>query len=404
MPVSHPSDMFTSFFLIEIFRMSFPDQIPYRRWFPWLNLFQAIEIALSIRQLVVAAGAIAVFSLSHQLFDRIGPESSPSFQMEIQIGTRPASQGAFLPSRESVNFIALPWLEVLHSAERVIGPFGSSGRAVSGATLEIPRKSPSMVSIGVLVWHVIVWTLFGLILCRLSARRFAKGENGSFRKGVQFGLTRWGRGMVAPLIPIAAATLILVGMVVGSGVAWVLPVINLIAIAVFAPFLLVGGMIAGFLLVATLLGWPLMVAAIAYDDCDGFGGLSRSYSQWTGRPWYFVWCWIVVATAGLIALTIAGWLGEWTFYLCSVSIEQGMGNNGSAAFGRRAIQFLIQLLMHAYAISFFWTSATIVYALLRQSVDWMPCDSMSPDDDERQARDPLPVVGIPAMEPPAPTT
>lgn len=381
--------------------MSFPDQIPYRRWFPWLNLFQAIEISLSIRQLVVAAGAIAVFSLSHQLFDRIPSESGPSFQMEIQIGARPESQGLFLPSRELVNSIALPWHEVLHSAVHVIGPFHP---AASGVSLEISRKSPSLVSIGVLVWHVTVWTLFGLILCRLSARRFAKGENGSFRKGVQFGLTRWGRGMVAPLIPTAAATLILAGLVVGSGVAWVLPVVNSITIAVFAPFLLVGGMIAGFLFVATLLGWPLMVAAIAYDDCDGFGGLSRSYSQWTGRPWYFVWCWIVVATAGLIALTIAGWLGEWTFYLCSVSIEQGMGSNSSAAFGRRVVQFLIQLLMHAYAISFFWTSATIVYALLRQSVDWMPCDSMSPDDDERQARDPLPVVGIPAMEPPAPTT
>lgn len=384
--------------------MSFPDQIPYRRWFPWLNLFQAIEIALSIRQLVVAAGAIAVFSLSHQLFDRIAPESGPSFQMEIQIGTRPESRGAFMPSRESVNSIALPWSEVLHSAERVIGPFGFGGSAASGVTLEFPRKSPKLVSIGVLVWHVIVWTLFGLILCRLAARRFAKGESGSFRKGVQFGLTRWGRGVVAPLIPTAAATLIVAGMVAGSAIAWVLPVVNLIVVAAFSPFLLVGGMIAGFLLLATLLGWPLMVAAIAYDDCDGFGGLSRSYSQWTGRPWYFVWCWIVVATVGLIALAIAGYLGEWTFYLCSATIEQGMGSGSAALLGRRIIQFLILLLMRAYAISFFWTSATIVYALLRQSVDWMPCDNMAPDDDERQARDPLPVVGIPAMEPPAPTT
>lgn len=379
--------------------MSFPDQIPYRRWFPWLNLFQAIEIALSFRQLVVAAGAIAVFSLSHQILDRIAPGSEPSLQDVVQ--TRPGIQGTSLPSRESINGLAVPWHQVLRSVEHVIGPINPAGAVVAG---EFPRKLPSLVSMGVLAWNVSIWTLFGLILCRLSARRFAKGESGSFRKGVQFGLTRWSRGVIAPLIPTAAATLILAGMVVGAGVAWVLPVVNLIVVAAFAPFLLVGGMIAGFLLLATLLGWPLMVAAIAYDDCDGFGGLSRSYSQWTGRPWYFVWCWIVVATVGLIALAIAGYLGEWTFYLCFATIEQGMGSGSAALTGRRIIQFLIQLLIHAYAISFFWTSATIVYALLRQSVDWMPCDNVAPDDDERQARDPLPVVGIPAMEPPAPTT
>ena len=381
--------------------MSFPDQIPYRRWFPWLSLFQAIEISLSMRHLLVATGVIAVFSLSHWLIDRVAPDSRPSFQLKIQIGGQALPQAASILPLESMVGIALPWQEVLHSVERVVGPFSSSA---SGVQLEISQKRSILIEIGALIWKVAVWTLFGLILCRLSARRFAKRENGSFRKCVQFGVTRWSRGLIAPLIPTAAATLILGGMVTMTGLAWAVPVFNSFVMTVFSPLLLVAGIVAGFLIVATLLGWPLMVAAIAYDDCDGFGGLSRSYSQWTGRPWYFAWCWAIVAVAGVVALTLSRWLAVWAFYLCSETIKSGMGNTAAATIGLQNIQFLIQLLLQAYAISFFWTGATIVYALLRQSVDWMPCDTIAPDDDERPVRDPLPVVGIPAMEPPASTT
>ena len=377
-------------------------QIPYRLRFPWLSLFQAIAISFSVRQLIVAVGAIAAFALSQLVIDGVAGSGS-AIRGEIQIGIPP---GAYSEARlgELVGEIAQPWSDVWRSVWNLFPAFDSRSTIESpGLTIEIRRgaKANHWVDLGVLVWQVILWSLFGLILCRLAARRFARGENGSFRKGVQFGLTRWVRGLVAPLIPSAAAGLILAAMVAAAAIIGFLPWVNGFLLVIASPLLLTGGLMAGFLIVATLLGWPLMVAAIAYDDCDGFGGLSRSYSQWTGRPWYFVWLWTVAAGVGMIAMSLAVLFGEWAFYLCSLAIKQGVGQIAAAESGRRAILAIVRLLIHAFAISYFWTSATIVYGLLRQSVDWMPCDTVAPDDDERPRRDPLPVVGIPAMEPSA---
>ena len=177
-----------------------------------------------------------------------------------------------------------------------------------------------------------------------------------------------------------------------------LPWIGPSVAVVLSPVLLASSLIGGFLLIATLIGWPLMLAAIAYDDCDGFGALSRAYSQWTGRPWYFVWSWCVAACAGTIALLLADGFGQWTLHLASLVVQTSLGDTAAGQSASQSIQSMIRFLIQAYAISFFWTSATIVYALLRQSVDWMPLDHLAPDDDERPQRDPLPVVGMPAME------
>ena len=57
----------------------------------------------------------------------------------------------------------------------------------------------------------------------------------------------------------------------------------------------------------------------------------------------------------------------------------------------------MQGLLGSFGINLFWTSVTIIYLLLRQSIDKMPLDRLAPSDQERPPRDPLPVVGMPAM-------
>ena len=57
----------------------------------------------------------------------------------------------------------------------------------------------------------------------------------------------------------------------------------------------------------------------------------------------------------------------------------------------------MQGLLGSFGISLFWTSVTIIYLLLRQSIDKMPLDRLAPSDQERPPRDPLPVVGMPAV-------
>ena len=58
----------------------------------------------------------------------------------------------------------------------------------------------------------------------------------------------------------------------------------------------------------------------------------------------------------------------------------------------------VENLVGGLGISLFWTSATIIYLVLRQSVDLMPLEQIAPSDAERPVRDPLPVVGMPAVD------
>ena len=250
------------------------------------------------------------------------------------------------------------------------------------------------------VWAVAVWSLFGLAICRIAAVQFARDEAGSFRQATQFGVSRWRRAVSAPLIPLAAATIVMLPVLV---MTWLgrLPFVGTTWLVLISPVLLLCGFIIAVLLLAAAVGWPLMIAAIAVDDCDGFGGLSRSYSLWTGRPAYAAWCAVVATAFASVLHSVASLAMGWTLAITLSIATSAAGGEWSAETLTACCTLLAQGLLAAFGISLFWTSVTIIYLLLRQSIDKMPLDRLAPSDQERPPRDPLPVVGMPAMnEPP----
>jgi hypothetical protein len=367
--------------------MTLPDSIPYRRLFPWLHLFRTIGMAVSLRQLIVAAGAISALGLGQSLLERLAPDVNPlavisDWNLERETGRKSPASGAWIAQLTSET--ARPWADVLRSAAAVL----ADGETAAGR----------LKAAGFCFWAIAIWSLFGLAACRLAARQFTGHQDGSLRKAVQFGVTRWMHAVIAPLLPTAAAVVVMTPALLAA-FAGRIPSVGPAFAMMAGPVVLTFGLAGAFLMIAVLLGWPLMVAAIATDDCDGFGGLSRSYSFWTSRPWYFAWCWIIVAGCGMVAMSLAHGVAHCTGHLTGLLIQIGLADTPSAPFAISTVEFLIQLGLRAYALSFFWTSATIIYAVLRQSVDGMPLDTMAPDDDERPPRDPLPVVGIPAVSP-----
>lgn len=362
------------------------DRIPYRRWFPWLRLFQSIELALSVRQIVVATLALFVLWAGHACLELLAPEPAIHVEfvgLEILWDARLPRETQALWSQRVTTKVMRPWDDVVRPGAALLQSNLSARERLRWA--------------GDLAWSMAVWSLFGLALCRLSGRRFAREEEDSVRKAIQYGQTRWWRGIVAPLIPALAAIFVMAFAFV-MALPGRLPLIGSVLAFLISPLLVIFGLAAAWLLIAILLGWPLMLAAIAMDDCDGFGGLSRSYSMWTGRPWYYTWCVILAAIAGTIAVFLAGELAHWVIVLASTAANWGT-SEGSVGVGGGTIMYLVVTVLQAYCVSFFWTSATIIYALLRQSVDSIPLDIIAPD--EPPPRDPFPVAGIPAIHQPA---
>lgn len=361
------------------------DQVSYRRLFPWLRLVEAIGIAISLRPMLVAAGATAILMLAGTF---TGPpvQAVPPLVVSgwtINVPLEPSTSADILIHRRLDQDLFRPWSAMLRPVLGILSP-----RADFRDRLFYGWQG---------AWHLAVWGFFGLILCRLSARRFTRREDGSFRMSVQFGMKRWLHAIVGPALP-GAAALVLMVLAVIVVLPGRLPLIGEAVVLVATPLVVVFSLAAAYLVLAIFLGWPLMVAAIATDDCDGFGAFSRSYSFWTGRSWYFAWCWIVGAVVAAVALSLTQWLGMITVYFSELVIRIGVGPSPVAKSAGSAALTIVAFLLRTFSVSLFWSTATIVYILLRQSVDKMPLDYAAPDDNEREPRDPLPVVGMPAMQ------
>ena len=370
----------------------------YRRFFPWLHLFRAFGISLALRQLLLSVLALGTLSLATWLVSVIPTgetaQSDARFTAESWIAALPDGQHLHPAlKRATMAETARPWHDLLAATGGAFRP----GSTTNQRLMAHVRFAIALA----------VWSLFGVALCRLAAIQFARDEVGSFRQATQFAVTRWRHSVSAPLVPLAASILVMLGvwtLVLPSH----LPFVGSAWLRVASPALLAGGSAVIVLLLAAALGWPLMIAAIAVDDCDGFGGLSRSYSFWAGRPFHAIGFALVAALIEACILTVASLFFDAAIAMVHFGAVLATSDVEQLATIIRACKNVTNILLGTFEISLFWTSATIVYLLLRQAVDQKPFDQIAPDDSERPVRNPLPVVGIPATDavsaeqPPAP--
>jgi hypothetical protein len=242
-----------------------------------------------------------------------------------------------------------------------------------------------------------LWSIVGVILCRRSAFVFTGDDRSTVQRAIDYGIRRWGKSFLSPLIPLLAA--IVLGVIAaGFGLVGYLPTGGSIWLLLISPIATVLGFAMAFLLLATLISWPLMAAAIATDDCDSFGALSRAYSMLTGRPWLVAVYTAVAFVAGVLTMGFVVFLGELAIW-CGVSATAiGSGYEATARSLVRPVTTIVREIVGGIGAAYFWSAATAVYLLLRQEVDAVPYDRVAPDDDQRPVHDPLPVVGIPATD------
>jgi hypothetical protein len=285
----------------------------------------------------------------------------------------------------------------LQSPFRLHAPWSSV--VVPGANAIASSKTPAERAKSLLELLVVlsIWSLFGAALCRRAAVAVAIDEPASVRRSLRYAGSRWRSTLGAPLIPLLAAGCLL-AFLLTVGLLGRVPVIGSGLLAVMSPVLLVCAAAVGFLLMMTAICWPIMVAAIATDGCDGFGGLSRAYSLVTGRPWYAVWSVIVAAFIGVALYSLSALLVELALYFEVQVTSFAAGENLSHSPLAAVSLWIARVGLSGLANGYFWSSTTLMYLLLRQSVDGMPLDRNAPDDEDRQPNDPLPVVGMPAVD------
>jgi hypothetical protein len=259
------------------------------------------------------------------------------------------------------------------------------------------------------IFFVFVIALGGGALCRMAACAFAQQERLRVRQAVDFSLGNWVKLILTPVLP-----LILVGIVAAAMAVlglFMAPWLDLLG-GLFYGLAIVLGFLLAFLLIGYALGGFLLLPAVACENCDAADAQQRAYAYVMNRPLHLVGYgvmaliglalgFLLVSLVAVIALNSTAWLvglptsnsalaGAGDFALYSIDTE-GTGpieawwvfdlrREGTAAihahwhneWAAALVAFwegLVLDLVAAYVVSYIFTSATIVYLLMRRACD-----------------------------------
>jgi hypothetical protein len=255
----------------------------------------------------------------------------------------------------------------------------------------------------------------------MAACDVAGYERMRVRDALDFALENWVKLLFTPLLPAliaggVAVVLIAMGLLMA-------PWLDLLGGALYGLSIVFGGLLA-FLLIGYAVGFPLLIPAVACENCDPADAQQRAYAYVLNRPLHFLGYvttaliglalgYVIVAffatatlnvTAVLVgvpldnsAMAPAGGYGVFELSPRRGGVEHADWHNGAAATMISFWQRLVIDVVFAYVIAYLFTSSTTIYLLMRKA-----CDGQDIDEIWRRGLTPGTLVpGLPPFEPKA---
>jgi hypothetical protein len=342
----------------------------------WLILPRGVRLAFGARKLVLAALGLILLQAGWSLLDVFLPDSKPATSNLFETFTLPRPEDPFGAQLWEASREA-PW-RLTEPARALTEPlitlfeWGRGWRAIIHALLAA-------------LWAIAVWGIIGGAISRLAlvevCRMRRTGAWGAVRFALRFAIALVG----TPLCVLLAVALCAFGCA-GFALLYRLPVgIGgvLGGIFLFVPLAL--GLVMSFMLLGLATAWPLMHASVAAEAEDTLDALSRTFSYLNQRP-AIVACWVAAAwligsagfvLAGVFASSVLH-LATWSMSLTApASSLAGLGYPvpATTAIPRIDASFqtfwrdLITLFAHSWAYAYYWSSASLLYLLIRHTVD-----------------------------------
>ncbi len=394
-----------------------------QRWLPWLRMFRGFRVAIDYQKMLVSLLAVFVWMwASHALTVTFFDVSKNDISLKVLASTQDrlgseSWQSQFLPRSKMTRFDSRdPVSRFLFESNSMTWPF----ERVMKASLGLVKTSGARwwYSLCQLFLGLAIASLFGGAISRMVARELA-GKGRSMIRDSEYALKQFPAAFFAPLIALFGLTMFGI-LNWGAGFLGRIPVLGELVIGlIWGVLLLIGGVMA-FILVGLILGWPLMVSSSAVEKNDAFDGLSRSFCYLLNRPWYAVFLVVIAVAYGSVLLMFVDWMTRLSVAMSLSTVGTGLGRevtffelptilhmrglsdqvlgNDFAAMLMRFWMGIAALVPIAFAFSFFWTSTTIGYLLLRRREDGTPLNELDLSDSPEGQKPNLPVVGIPAAE------
>lgn len=372
-------------------------EIPYLRLFPWLRLFRCPGSAADPKRLMLAALGLLLLDAGWLALDRSFARSSDPVPDVVEAWQPMSTRDwgyAFSQVAEPAWFIPSPF-------------FGAFDPRADARTFAHAALSG--------LWAVVVWGLIGGAIARIAVVGLTKGERIGLIESLRFA---WGKArplVGTPLIPLLGVAFVGV-LVAAFGLLYRIPgQAGAVVAGVLAFLPLLGGLLLTLIVVGLAAGWPLMQASVAAEAEDGFDAMSRTYAYVHQRPWQYAFYLAVAGLAGAagylfvnlfahLVINLTAWaltLGgpaatvntlygtvqdEWVSHFSGPAAARFFGWPGMISPAPKAGVDLptavkvahgfwlaaVVLLVRAWVYSYFWTTATAIYLLLRRDVDGTP--------------------------------
>ncbi len=376
-------------------------EIDWLEVFPWLGLARAISLAWAPSKLLLALVGVTLTTAGWMGIANIYKSYRPEDQ---QLADRAREYSELDPWRQRPLFDVEAWAK-----SDAMGRITEPGWSVAARLAELPawytrpfrqmfardNRWPDF-SMEVLcgLWTLAVWAFCGGAITRLAAVRLAQDRRIGFVQACRHAIGKWTSSFSGPLFPLGGVVLlVMLGLVAG----WISRLdmgigVGFVVVGALWPIGLVFALICAVLLVAALVGWPLMWCAVSTESSDAFDSFNRSFSYVTQRPFHLAFYVLVAGLMGAAAWLVVFTIGELTIYLASWGVAWGSGAERaneifaataaspvSSTTGGRIVAVwstLVRLLVLAYGHSFLWTAASGIYLLLRHDTDATPLDEV----------------------------
>ena len=256
----------------------------------------------------------------------------------------------------------------------------------------------SFYSVFYFTFSFFVFAFIGGAICRCAALEFAQEERPGLFEAFHYAAEKYRSYLSAPLIPVGMVGIFSL-VVLLSGLAGSIPWLGDVLLVILFGFLLVFGLIIVLLTVGVAAGGLLLYPSIAYEGTDGLDSIGRSFSYVLNRPvrmFYYVFmssafgtfCYLILRLMIYIVLGFTYRLLEMGMAIagCADKIERvwvrpdflnilskaSGAANISESFMSYWIYFFLLIIIGfllAYIISYVFSAATVIYALMRKKVD-----------------------------------
>jgi len=262
------------------------------------------------------------------------------------------------------------------------------------------RYHPFYCSVFILIMLAVV-SVAGGSICRISAMQFAQDEKPGLTEALRFGAGRFWSFFIAPLVPLGVimfcgALIMLLGLITN------IPRVGELILGLSMPAALFAGGVIAFFAIGVVVAFNLMYPSVAYDGCDCFDVIGRSFSYVFNKPWRMGFYTVIAAIYGAICYIFARvfvfllllltyfflrtavfthatsgyddklavvWAQPTFRHLVGpVPVERDWSETVSMVLVRLSLWFVVGLLV-SFIISFYFTANTIIYALMRNRVD-----------------------------------